>query len=436
MLIGVELNQHLDPDGTLPVSAYFFADVGKTYSPLSEKDERRLAEERGELKYQVVEELRQWPEIQEALSGKKPRYNLYVKAYKEGIVKCSHIDRCLEEILAYEHQFICAVLRFNQKIANQFGDRVFGVTREDLVQAGNKALVECVPNFDPDKGRLTTYVRFKIEGGMQDFIRETSRTVKCPPKVVTQISTILAANRNIKDGSTPTVDRLKLECERLGRPLSRDKIEKAMLLLGSNPAPLDAPRSVGGADGSTKSRTLAETLADASVDTEDTVGLAMSKDKSVEELLDLPAQEAAVLYFRYLDVDYVPKTKSVIRPLNEVCDQFERYRLDPRVYPYNRSREYIRGVERRGLMRLRMNSKYFWRRFYDEQLSKYITIGEWTVLWEQTIAPKCEGFSPLGWYTTALTICKHPKYVIETRRRAMTKVRKHNPELVDWLTHH
>jgi RNA polymerase sigma factor (sigma-70 family) len=480
VLFGVELTDRSAQEHADPIAAYYYADVGRYQRSLSEEEKEKVVTSMLEVKDKIKSYLLTFPEVQEFFRERvkylhsRPggsvaklseqanpkirghnqaltqmilkageagewercdlKYDLYVEAYHETRLHDSFADKLIGELREHETTLVCSALKMVQYIVNKKG-KIYNTDKKDLVQAGNEELLKAVRRYKPEKGGFAHFAYKSIEGGISNHISGSTRLVALPPLKTANAHHVRQASRQIQDEERPTLKRLAEECAKMGHAMTEKDVEEAILHLSSNPASLDAPVTSG--DSGNSARTLGEVLSDGSVSTEVSVNTYLSGDKSAAVLLnELPALEAAVLYFRFLDPDYVPKREgSSERPYQEICNQFRLWRMDPRVYP-TKSREYIRMIERRGMNRLKMNSKYFWRRFYDEQLITYLTLWEWSVLWEQTIAPKCEGHSPIGWYTTACTIGRTTKYVIDTRRRAMAKIRKHHPELVEWLTHH
>jgi RNA polymerase sigma factor (sigma-70 family) len=68
-----------------------------------------------------------------------------------------------------ERRLIASHLRLVAKIAWAY--RGYGLPFSKLIQEGNRALVEAVRRFDPDRGlRLAAFVRSRIEGALVDHV--------------------------------------------------------------------------------------------------------------------------------------------------------------------------------------------------------------------------------------------------------------------------
>ncbi|MBW3581298.1 MAG: sigma-70 family RNA polymerase sigma factor [Actinobacteria bacterium] len=239
-----------------------------------------------------------------------------------------------EQRVALEHRvragteaadtFVKCNLRLVVSVAKRYAGS--GVPLLDLVQEGNLGLIHAVEKFDPEKGfKFSTYATWWIRQAIGRGIANTGRTIRLPVHASEQLLGLRMerARFEVCHGRVPSCAEL---ADALG--LSLRKIEE-LLPFVHDPASLSEPM---GDD----ERELGELVEDTGAEGPDQQVFAAMLPAQVAELLStLDFREREILFLRYgLD-------RGRPRTLEEVAQHFEL------------TREGIRGIEARAIMKLR-----------------------------------------------------------------------------------
>jgi RNA polymerase primary sigma factor len=218
-----------------------------------------------------------------------------------------------------------ANLRLVVSIAKRYRNR--GLPFADLIQEGNRGLMRAVDKYEHRLGfKFGTYATWWIRQGIQRALHDNGRTVRVPCH---QISTLAAIERVrgelILDlGREPTIEEI---ATKLG---VKPEETRSLRVVGRHPVSLNEPVSGEG------ERALEDFLSDHGASTPgEFVDLLLLRDRIGEVLRSLSPREREVIEYRFGLNDGQPKT------LDEVA------RL------YGITRERIRQIEARGLLKLR-----------------------------------------------------------------------------------
>jgi RNA polymerase primary sigma factor len=219
-----------------------------------------------------------------------------------------------------------ANLRLVVSIAKRYRGR--GLPFADLIQEGNRGLMRAVDKYEHRLGfKFGTYATWWIRQGIQRALHDHGRTVRVPCH---QISTLAAIERvrgelTVKLGREPTIEEI---AEQLG---VKPEETRSLRIVGRHPVSLNEPLAGDG------ERALEDFLCDReSASTPgDIVDLLLLRERIQEVLRSLTPREREVIEHRFGLRDGQAKT------LDEVARM------------YNITRERIRQIEARGLLKLR-----------------------------------------------------------------------------------
>jgi RNA polymerase primary sigma factor len=216
-------------------------------------------------------------------------------------------------------------LRLVVAIAKRYRGR--GLSFADLIQEGNRGLMRAVDKYEHRLGfKFGTYATWWIRQGITRALADHARTVRVPCH---HVSTLAAIDRvrdelSIEHGREPTV-------EEIGAVLGVKPEEvQSLRVVGRHPVSLHEPL---GGDGE---RALEDFLGDPGADSpSQTVDQHLLKERIAEVLRSLAPREREVIELRFGLRDGQPRT------------------LDEVAKTYGITRERIRQIEARGLLKLR-----------------------------------------------------------------------------------
>jgi RNA polymerase primary sigma factor len=206
-----------------------------------------------------------------------------------------------------------------------------GVSLLDLVQEGNVGLMHAVDRFDVRRGfRFSTYATWWIRQAISRAIANSGRTIRLPVQAGDLVSRVRRAQTSFEseNGRRPTIDELARECG-----VSPSKVRQTLAL----PLEMLSMSEPQGAESDTE---LGDVIPDAEASSPFDMVAAAMLPAQVHSLLEtLTERERRVIYLRYgLD-------RGRPRTLDEVGRLFSL------------SREQIRQIERRALIKLRERSE-------------------------------------------------------------------------------
>jgi len=218
-----------------------------------------------------------------------------------------------------------ANLRLVVSIAKNYRNR--GLPFSDLIQEGNRGLMRAVDKYEWRlKFKFGTYATWWVRQGITRALHDNARTVRVPCH---QIATLAKMERmrtelSVATGREPTTAELALA---LG---VKEEETLSLRAVGRHPISLNDP--VGG-DGE---RALEDFLSDSQTPNPgEHVDQRLLKERIIEVLRSLAPREREVIELRFGLKDGTPKT------LDEVARQ------------YGITRERIRQIEARGILKLR-----------------------------------------------------------------------------------
>jgi RNA polymerase primary sigma factor len=216
-------------------------------------------------------------------------------------------------------------LRLVVSIAKRYRGR--GLSFADLIQEGNRGLMRAVDKYEHQKGfKFGTYATWWIRQGITRALADHARTVRVPCH---QVGTLAAIERvrgelSVQQGREPSVEEIAAA---LG--VSAEET-RSLRVVGRHPVSLHDP--IGG-DGE---RALEDFLGDPSATNPgQTVDQHLLRERMAEVLRSLAPREREVIELRFGLKDGQPRT------------------LDEVAKVYGITRERIRQIEARGLLKLR-----------------------------------------------------------------------------------
>lgn len=218
-----------------------------------------------------------------------------------------------------------ANLRLVVSIAKRYRNR--GLPFADLIQEGNRGLMRAVDKYEHRMGfKFGTYATWWIRQGITRALADHARTVRVPCHQIGMLAAIerVRGELVVKLGREPMIEEI---AEALGMPAEETRSLRAV---GKQPVSLNDPIGDEG------ERALEDFLSDhASSSPGESVDQVLLRDRIGEVLKSLSPREREVIEMRFGLTDGTPKT------LDEVARR------------YGITRERIRQIESRGLLKLR-----------------------------------------------------------------------------------
>ncbi len=226
------------------------------------------------------------------------------------------------------NQLVAANLRFVVSVAKRY--RNHGVAFADLVNEGNLGLMRAARRFDETKGvRFISYAVWWIRQAMMQAIAEQSKIVRVPVGRMDEANKVVRTARRLSQslGRQATPEEVGLELD-----LTPEAVQRAMGIQSAYIS-LDAPVP----------------------DTEDTSMLELIPDRESEEP-DERTQREALREVLEASMTHLPERESRILKLYFGLDGEEAHTLEQIGRVFSVSRERIRQIKDRALVRLRLGS--------------------------------------------------------------------------------
>ncbi len=222
-----------------------------------------------------------------------------------------------------------ANLRLVVSIAKNYRNR--GLPFADLIQEGNRGLMRAVDKYEYRRGfKFGTYATWWIRQGVQRALADNARTVRVPCHQIGLMAKLerKRVEMSLATGREPTIEELSIA---LG---VKAEDTRSLRIVGRAPISLHEP--IGG-DGE---RALEDFLSDGgNPNPGENVDAHLLRDRINEVLKSLAPREREVIELRFGLKDGTPHT------LDEVAKQ------------YGITRERIRQIEARGLLKLRQPTR-------------------------------------------------------------------------------
>lgn len=261
--------------------------------------------------------------------------------YLEEINKTSLLTREQEKDLAKRirkgdegalHSLVKANLRFVVSIAKQYASQ--GLSLNDLINEGNLGLIRAAHRFDEKRGyKFISYAVWWIRQAILQVLAEQSRIVRLPLNRANALYQIGKAAKQLDQelGRNPDADEI---AKRLKLPF--DEVLYTMQIANSHLS-LDATYS----SSSDREDTIGDSMEDENAESPDEEVCVSALREDMKRALDtLTDRERAILYFYFgLKEDEPPMT------LEEIGERM------------NLTRERIRQIKEKAILRLRHNSR-------------------------------------------------------------------------------
>ncbi|MBN2542340.1 sigma-70 family RNA polymerase sigma factor [bacterium] len=244
--------------------------------------------------------------------------NVLINEYKK-------IDEYWDDFIRGRKQLVESNIKLVVRIAKNFVG--MGVEFLDLIQEGNKGLVEAVERFDPQRGfRFGSYAVWWIRQAIRELISGKSRTIRIPKHQANLINKVVAEKKRLTQelGRVPSLEKIAQSME-----LSKKQLKE---LRGAMLTKTSLDRNLGGSEGFSLIDVIEDEGAEETLRSVNKYLLQKEINKALEKL---PPQEKQIIILRYGLLDGKARTLAEIGKIMGV------------------SRERIRQIESNALQRLR-----------------------------------------------------------------------------------
>jgi len=224
------------------------------------------------------------------------------------------------------------ILELNLKLVIPIAKRFLypGADLMDLVEEGNLGLLHAIDKFDPSRGfRFSTYACYWIEQCVRRSVEENSKSIRIPPHAWTALRKWLKQwdNMHGKLGRDPTMTEMAKQMHWNANQV-RTAINASEVVTGMSS--MDAPLTGENED------TMGDTMKDSdSARPENLISILRLHDELKTALVEIGERERMIVEYRYGLSGRTPMT------LNDIGKKL------------NLSRERVRQIEERALLRLR-----------------------------------------------------------------------------------
>jgi RNA polymerase sigma factor (sigma-70 family) len=227
------------------------------------------------------------------------------------------------------------IMELNLKLVIPIAKRFLypGADLMDLVEEGNLGLLHAIDKFDPKRGfRFSTYASYWVEQHIRRYVEENSKTIRIPPHAWTALRKWLKQwdAMHGKLGRDPTMAEMAKHMHWNANQV-RTALNASEIVTGLSS--IETPLSNSGGD---MDDTVGDTLKEKADSTPDNlISILRLHDELKDALVEIGDRERMIVEYRYGLTGQTPMT------LNDIGKKL------------NLSRERVRQIEERALLRLR-----------------------------------------------------------------------------------
>src|SRR3990167_1161413 len=325
-----------------------------------------------------------------------------------------NINEILFNIQDIEHKLIGSMYKMVTDIALNLKKKVISIDIEDLIQAGNEELIKAVKRYKSSfETKLGTYLYNCIETKILTYIANTSREIRIPEHRIDLISLIIKAKNSFN--YPPTIKELTKKINEIKQKkyikfFSEKEVEGGLLYVGD--IMININLSLG------DRITIEDMLSLPSEEITDQSDKNLSFESLYLELNSLLSkQEAAVIYFKYLDSYYIGNSpKSFLQIQDNLKDYFS---VNEKI-----NRDNVSKYEKSGLKKLLKKSKITWEIFRDKFLYSLLNEEEINILFYSIIYPMINNEKRKSWSSISQKFDITNKEAIKISREIRKKMRR------------